>query len=79
MKNFGTFVGTCSFTMPLTDLAAAANRSTRVHAGGGAKGGFERQCATSPVSERALLGLDDPSRLLDTTTDKTPRQQPSIR
>ena len=26
VKNFGTFVGTCSFTMPLTDLAAAANQ-----------------------------------------------------
>jgi hypothetical protein len=26
VKNFGAFVGTCSFTMPLTDLAAAANQ-----------------------------------------------------
>ncbi len=26
VKNFGGFVGTCSFTMPLTDLAAAANQ-----------------------------------------------------
>jgi hypothetical protein len=26
VKNFGTFVGTCSFTMPLTDLASPANQ-----------------------------------------------------
>ena len=26
VKNFGSFVGTCSITMPLTDLAAAANQ-----------------------------------------------------
>ena len=26
VKNFGTFVGTCSFMMPLTDLASAVNQ-----------------------------------------------------
>jgi hypothetical protein len=31
--------------------------------------------ALPPQSAKSMLGLDDPSRLLTTTTDKTPRQQ----
>jgi hypothetical protein len=75
VKNFGTFVGTCSFTMPLTDLASPANQ--------------KYQSVTLAVVQRVdlnsnpavqqkaqpFLGLADPFRQIDFTTGSNPRQQ----
>jgi len=75
VKNFGTFVGTCSFTMPLTDLAAAANQKYQSVTLAVVQRVDLNASALPPQSAKSMLGLDDPSRLLTTTTDKTPRQQ----
>jgi len=75
VKNFGGFVGTCSFTMPLTDLASAGNQ--------------KYQSVTLAVVQRVdlnsnpavqqkaqpFLGLADPFRQIDFTTGSNPRQQ----
>ena len=77
VKNFGTFVGTCSFTMPLTDLAAAANQ--------------KYQSVTLAVVQRVdvnsapivtkyqiaqvFLGLASPTLQLSSYSGPNPRQQ----
>ncbi len=75
VKNFGTFVGTCSFTMPLTDLASPANQKYQSVTLAVVQRVDLNASALPPQTAKSMLGLDDPSRLLTTTTDKTPRQQ----
>ncbi len=75
VKNFGSFVGTCSFTMPLTDLASSANQKYQSVTLAVVQRVDLNASALPPQSAKSMLGLDDPSRLLTTTTDKTPRQQ----
>ncbi len=73
VKNFGAFVGTCSFTMPLTDLAAAANQKYQ-----SVTLAVVQRVDLNPVSQKAqmMLGLDDPTtRLIDETRGTQPTQQ----
>ena len=73
VKNFGGFVGTCSFTMPLTDLAAAANQKYQ-----SVTLAVMQRVDLNPVSQKAqmMLGLDDPTtRLIDETRGTQPTQQ----
>ena len=73
VKNFGSFVGTCSFTMPLTDLAAAANQKYQ-----SVTLAVVQRVDLNPVSQKAqmMLGLDDPTtRLIDETRGTQPTQQ----
>ena len=73
VKNFGGFVGTCSFTMPLTDLAAAANQKYQ-----SVTLAVVQRVDLNPVSQKAqmMLGLDDPTtRLIDETRGTQPTQQ----
>jgi hypothetical protein len=73
VKNFGGFVGTCSFTMPLTDLASPANQKYQ-----SVTLAVVQRVDLNPVSQKAqmMLGLDDPTtRLIDETRGTQPTQQ----
>jgi hypothetical protein len=73
VKNFGGFVGTCSFTMPLTDLASPANQKYQ-----SVTLAVVQRVDLNPVSQKAqmMLGLDDPTtRLIEFRTGSNPRQQ----
>ena len=73
VKNFGSFVGTCSFSMPLTDLSSSANLKFQ-----SVTLAVVQRVDVNPVSQKAqlMLGLDDPTtRLIDETRGTQPTQQ----
>ena len=77
VKNFGTFVGTCSFTMPLTDLAAAANQKYQSVT----LAVVQRvEINTVPIANKnqtaqVFVGLAMPTLQLSSYTGSNPRQQ----
>ena len=75
VKNFGTFVGTCSFTMPLTDLAAAANQKYQSVTLAVVQRVDLNDKLAQLQSEQLMMGLDDPARRIEFRTGSSPRQQ----
>ncbi len=75
VKNFGAFVGTCSFTMPLTDLAAAANQKYQSVTLAVVQRVDVDQNALPPQTAKLILGQDLAQREFTTLTGKNPRQQ----
>ena len=77
VKNFGAFVGTCSFTMPLTDLAAAANQKYQSVT----LAVVQRvEINTVPIANKnqtaqVFVGLAMPTLQLSSYTGSNPRQQ----
>ena len=74
VKNFGTFVGTCSFTMPLTDLAAAANQKYQSVTLAVVQRVDLNALPASLQTEQVYFGVTTPGREFTVTTGKTPRQ-----
>ncbi len=74
VKNFGTFVGTCSFTMPLTDLAAAANQKYQSVTLAVVQRVDLNALPASLQTEQVYFGVTTPGREFSVTTGKTPRQ-----
>ena len=77
VKNFGTFVGTCSFTMPLTDLAAAANQKYQSVTLALVQ---KAEINTVPIANKnqtaqVFVGLAMPTLQLSSYTGSNPRQQ----
>ena len=77
VKNFGTFVGTCSFTMPLTDLASAANQKYQSVTLAVVQ---KVEINTVPIvnknqTTQVFLGLAMPTLQLSSYTGSNPRQQ----
>ena len=75
VKNFGTFVGTCSFTMPLTDLAAAANQKYQSVTLAVVQRVDLNDKLAQLQTQQIMLGLDDPARRIEFRTGSNPRQQ----
>jgi len=75
VKNFGGFVGTCSFTMPLTDLAAAANQKYQSVTLAVMQRVDLNDRLAQLQSEQLMMGLDDPARRIEFRTGSNPRQQ----
>jgi len=74
VKNFGAFIGTCSFTMPLTDLAAAANQKYQSITLAVVQKVELDQSGIPPQTAKMMLGLDVQTREFVTATGKNPRQ-----
>jgi hypothetical protein len=75
VKNFGTFVGTCSFTMPLTDLASPANQKYQSVTLAVVQRVDLNDKPAQLQTQQIMLGLDDPSRRIEFRTGSNPRQQ----
>ena len=75
VKSFGTFVGTCSFTMPLTDLAAAANQKYQSVTLAVVQRVDLNDKLAQLQTQQIMLGLDDPARRIEFRTGSNPRQQ----
>ncbi len=74
VKNFGTFVGTCSFTMPLTDLASPANQKYQSVTLAVVQRVDLNALPASLQTEQVYFGVTTPGREFTVTTGKTPRQ-----
>lgn len=77
VKNFGTFIGTCSFTMPLTDLASTANQKYQSVTLAVVQ---KVEINTVPIvnknqTTQVFLGLAMPTLQLSSYTGSNPRQQ----
>lgn len=77
VKNFGTFVGTCSFTMPLTDLGAAANQKYQSVTLAVVQRVDLNEGALKQQTAQIYLGVAVPSNRLAFTSSTNPRQQSS--
>ncbi len=75
VKSFGTFVGTCSFTMPLTDLASPANQKYQSVTLAVVQRVDLNDKPAQLQTQQVMLGLDDPSRRIEFRTGSSPRQQ----
>lgn len=72
VKNFGTFVGTCSHDAADRSGLPRQPEVPERDAGGGAEGGFE--CTARITAAEPIFRCDDSGREFTVTTGKTPRQ-----
>ena len=75
VKNFGSFVGTCSFSMPLTDLSSSTNQKYQSVTLAVWQRVDVDQNALPPQTAKLILGQDLALREFTTLTGKNPRQQ----
>lgn len=75
VKNFGGFVGTCSFMMPLVDLGALGNQKYSSVTLAVVQRVDLNQNASPPQTAKLLLGLDVATREFSTVTGSSPAQQ----
>lgn len=75
VKNFGSFVGTCSFMMPLVDLGALGNQKYSSVTLAVVQRVDLNQNASPPQTAKLLLGLDVATREFSTVTGSSPAQQ----
>ena len=75
VKNFGSFVGTCSFMMPLVDLGALGNQKYSSVTLAVVQRVDLNDSPAQFQSAQAMLGLDDSNRRFEFRTGRNPRQQ----
>jgi len=75
VKNFGGFVGTCSFMMPLVDLGALGNQKYSSVTLAVVQRVDLNDSPAQFQSAQAMLGLDDSNRRFEFRTGRNPRQQ----
>ena len=76
VKNFGSFVGTCSFMMPLVDLGALGNQKySSVTLAVVQRVDLNASASPAQQTAKLLLGVDMANREFATVTGSSPAQQ----